>query len=59
MTNSIPKNGKYYEVHQKKVWEVYAEDEMEAINRVMDGFGSIMEDELFIDKTSEVTENNG
>jgi hypothetical protein len=45
---------RYYEVHQKKVWEVYAFSESEAIELAMDGLGSIMEDELFIDKTSEV-----
>lgn len=45
--------GRYYEVHQKKVWEVYAFSESHAIESVMDGFGSIMEDELFVDKTSE------
>jgi hypothetical protein len=45
--------GKYYEIHQKKVWEVYAYSDSDAIALVMDGFGSIMEDELFVDKTSE------
>ena len=45
---------KCYEIHQKRVWEVYAENESDALSLVMDGHGVLNEDELFVDKTSEV-----
>ena len=48
--------GRYYEVHQKKVWEVYAYNESDAIGLVRNGLGSVMEDEMFVDKTSEAVD---
>jgi len=42
-----------YEVHKKTVYEICADNDSEAIVLAMDGVGSIMEEEYFIDKTSE------
>lgn len=47
---------KIYEIHRKIVYEIYAEDDQDALNFAMDGVGSIMEDEVVIDKTSEEIE---
>ena len=47
---------RYYEIHKKTVYEVSAESEREAIERVMDGQENVMEEELFVDKTSEEVE---
>ena len=44
--------GKYYEIHRKMVYEVYAENESDALSLVMDGNGILNEDEMFVDKTS-------
>ena len=51
-------DGKYYEIHQKRVWEVFAYDESTALELVMDGHGTLTEDELFVDKTSGVLDDS-
>jgi|DEB0MinimDraft_10_1074344.scaffolds.fasta_scaffold00051_23 hypothetical protein len=45
-----------YEIHKKTVYEISANDDQEAINLAIDGYGSIMEEEYLIDKTSEEIE---
>jgi len=45
-----------YEIHKKTVYEICANDDQEAINLAIDGYGSIMEEEYLIDKTSEEIE---
>lgn len=51
-------DGKYYEVHQKRVWEVWAYSESDAISLIMDGKGILNEEELFVDKTSEALDDS-
>jgi hypothetical protein len=48
---------RYYEIYKKTVYEVGAESEREAVEKVMDGRANIMQEELFVDKTSEEVED--
>ena len=47
---------KVYEIHKKTVYEISANDDQEALDLVWGGYGSIMEEEYLIDKTSEEIE---
>ena len=48
---------KYYEIHKKTVYTVFADSQQDALDAVWNGNATIEEEEYLVDKTSEEVED--
>ena len=48
---------RYYEIHKKNIYEVFAESEREAIELAMDNKATLKEQEFYVESVSEEVED--